>query len=174
MKALELKGTMVITLEGERIGKVEGMLFHPDEQRLRALLVKSDRFAGMQILPIDAISSFGKDAITIQNVTKLVDRARYEGADPLESLDSISGRKVVTTSGTHVGSIDDMNIDPATGRITSYDVSGGVFGKMFGRGQHVEAGEDTRLGKDLLVVPDHVVTGDTSTRSDQPDQMLHD
>ena len=157
MKASEIKGKTVITTQGENIGMVEDVLLRPVEQRLGALVVKSPRFAGPQILLAEDISSFGGDVVPTQSAEKLQDQTRSGESAQMVSLGEASGRRVAAASGNYAGELSDVHIDPATGKITGYEVTGGVFARIFGHTHTVEAGEYTRLGKDLLIVADKVI-----------------
>lgn len=157
MRVSDLKGKTVITTQGENIGMVEDVLLHPVEQRLGALVVKSPRFAGPQILLAEDISSFGGDAVPTQSAEKLQDQTRFGESAQMVSLGEASGRKVATASGNYASELTDVHIDPATGKVTGYEVTGGLFAKMFGHTHTIEASEHTRLGKDLLIVADEVL-----------------
>ena len=157
MKVSELKGKTVITVQGENIGTVEDVLLRTEEQRVGALIVKSPRFAGPQILLAEDISSFGGDVVPTQSAEKLQDQTRSGESAQMVSLREASGRRVATASGNYAGELIDVHIDPATGKVTGYEVTGGLFAKMFGHTHTIEASEYTRLGKDLLVVADKVL-----------------
>ena len=157
MKASEIKGKAVITTQGENIGMVEDVLLRPVEQRLGALVIKSPRFAGPQILLAEDISGFGGDAVPTQSAEKLQDQTRFGDAAQMLSLGEASGRRVATVSGNYAGELTDVHIDPATDKITGYEVTGGLFARMFGHTHTIEASEYTRLGKDLLIVADEVL-----------------
>ncbi|MDO8669807.1 MAG: PRC-barrel domain-containing protein [Dehalococcoidia bacterium] len=157
MKLSELKGKSVITAQGENIGMVEDVLLHTNEQHVGALVVKAPRFAGPQILLDRDIGSFGGDAVLTKSVDNLQDQTRFGESAQMMSFGEASGRKVATTSGNYAGDLLDIHIDQATGQITGYEVTGGVFARMIGHTHTVEAGEYTRLGKDLLIVADKVI-----------------
>jgi uncharacterized protein YrrD len=158
MKASELKGKKVITIPGgEDIGTVEDVLLRPVEQRLGALVVKSPRFGGLQILLAEDIISSGGDAVTIESAYKLKDQALLGESAQMASFGEASKHKVVTASGNYAGELSDVYLDPATGKITGYAVAGGLFARMLGDSHTIDANSNIRLGKDLLIVPDQAV-----------------
>jgi len=158
VRVSELKGKVVITVpQGEKIGTVEDVFLRPEEQRLGALLVNSPSFAGPQVLLAADINSIGGDAVTTQSDKNLKDHAQFGESVRLVRFGEASGRKVATTSGNYAGELSDVHLDPATGRITGYEVTGGRFAKMFGRSHTIEASEQTHLGKDVLIVADDVI-----------------
>lgn len=160
MRVSELKGKTVITVPGgEKIGTVEDVLLRPEEQRLGALVVKSPRFAGPQILLAEDITSFDGDTVAAASVSaeKLRDQTRLGESFQMASFSEASGRRVANASGNYVGELSDVHIDPATGKITGYEVTGGMFARVFGRTHTIEASQRTRLGKDLLIVADEAM-----------------
>ena len=172
VRVSELRGKVVITVpEGEKIGTVEDVLLRPEEQRLGALVVKSSSFAGPQILLAADISSVGGDAVATQSAEKLQDQARFGEAAQLVSFGEASGRKVATTSGNYAGELFDVHLDPATGRITGYEVTGGLFERMFGRSHTIKASEYSRLGKDMLIVADEAIPAQHAEEFHPPAQQ---
>lgn len=157
MKASELIDKTVITTQGENIGTVADVLLRTEEQCVGALVVKSPLFAGPQILLAEDIGSFGGDAVPTQSGDNLQDQTRFDESAQMVNLGEASGRKVATASGNYAGELSDVHIDPATGKITGYEVTGGVFARIIGHTHTIEAGEYTRLGKDLLIVADKVI-----------------
>jgi uncharacterized protein YrrD len=158
MKVSELKGKKIITVPGgDNVGTVEDVLLRPAEQSLGALVVKSPRFGGLQIALAEDITSFGGDAVTIQSVYKLKDQALFAESAQMASFRDVSRHPVVTASGNHVGDISDIHLDTETGKITGYEVTGGLFAKILGHSHTIPASSYVRLGKDLLVVADEVL-----------------
>ena len=84
-------------------------------------------------------------------------RTRFGEGARMVSVAEASGRRVATASGNYAGELSDVHIDPATGKITGYEVTGGIFARILGHTHTIEASEDTRLGKDLLIVADKVI-----------------
>ena len=176
VRVSELRGKVVITVpEGEKIGTVEDVLLRPEEQRLGALVVKSSSFAGPQILLAADISSVGGDAVATQSAEKLQDQARFsesvQESVQLVSVGESSGRKVATSSGNYVGDLSDVHIDPVTGKVTGYEVTGGLFERMFGRSHTIKASEYSRLGKDMLIVADEAIPAQHAEEFHPPAQQ---
>jgi uncharacterized protein YrrD len=158
MKVSELRGRTVITVPGgENIGTVEDVLLHADEQRLGALIVRSPRFPGPQVLMMEDIRSFNGDTVAAADADKFQDQTRLGASAQMASFGAAAGRKVATASGNYAGELSDVDIDPTTGKITSYEVTGGWFERTFRQTHTIEASEHTRLGKDLLIVEDEVL-----------------
>ena len=172
MKVSEIKGKKVVTVpEGENIGTVEDVLLHPEEQRLGALVIKSPRLAGPQIVLAEDISAVGGDVVAIHRAERLQDQARFSESVQLVSVGESSGRKVATSSGNYVGDLSDVHVDPATGKVTGYEVTGGLFERMFGRSHTIKASEYSRLGKDMLIVADEAIPAQPAEEFHPPAQQ---
>jgi len=87
------------------------------------------------------------------------------------SFGEASGRKVATTSGNYAGELFDVHLDPATGRITGYEVTGGLFARMFGQSHTIKASEHSRLGKDMLIVADEAIPAQRAEEFQPPAQQ---
>lgn len=158
MKVSELKGMTVITVPGgEIIGLVDDVLLRSTEQCVGALVVKSDRFAGLQIVSAKDISSIGEDAVAIKSADKLKDQTRFGDSNLMVSAVESVGRQVATVSGNYVGKLSDIHIDSKSIKIMGFEVTGGLFARMFGHTHTIEASGHTRLGQDLLIVADEVI-----------------
>jgi len=158
MKVSEIKGKTVITVPGgENVGTVADVLVRPVEQRLGAIIVASPRFGGPQIVLAEDVSSFGGDVVAIRSAEKLQEQARFGESAGLVSVGEAAGRRVATASGNYAGELSDVHIDPATGKVSGYEVTGGLFARVFGRIHTIEASEHSRLGRDLLIVADEVI-----------------
>src|SRR4030042_5654172 len=100
MKASELIGKTVITVQGENIGMVADVLVRTEEQHVGALVVKSPRFAGPQILLAEDIGSFGGDVVPAQSGDKLQDQTRLDESAQMVGFGEASGREVATAPAT--------------------------------------------------------------------------
>lgn len=159
MKTSEMKGKAVITVPGaEIIGTVDDVLLLSVEQCVGAFVVKSDRFDGLQIVSAKDVSSIGGDAVAIVSADTLKDQTQVSEPSQLVSAVEAAGRQVATVSGNYVGKVSDIHIDPETYKITGFEVTGGLIARMFGRTHTIEVSEQTRLGRDLLIVGDVIPT----------------
>jgi uncharacterized protein YrrD len=162
MKVSDLNNKPVITVPGgEIVGTVADVLMHSVQQRVGALVIKSARFAAPQIVLTKDIGGIGGDAVTIGSIDKLKDQTRFGESNQMVSAVEAEERQVATASGNYLGKLSDILIDPVTGHVTGFEVTGGLFARMFGRTHVIEASEHTRLGKDFLIVADEVVPEQT-------------
>ncbi len=157
MKFSELKGRAVINLEdAKKIGDVEDLWVDVNNHHIVSLKVKTGMFSASQVVPVAEVKSVGQDAVTIlahdPNNNSQPDqgqRANPSSQDVMDMTDII-GNRVVTDTGTLVGEVQDVELDPTSWTITGYQVrEGGLFTKP----QEIPATPDVRYGKKLLTVP---------------------
>ena len=149
----------VVSLEdGRKLGRVSDLLIDPQTKSLAAFEIEGDE--GKSVLPRDHVRNIGDDAITVDSVS-----ATQSGANALPGLalfSSLQGKKVVDSAGTLLGELDDVEIDPTTGQISTVLVkSGGVLGI----GAHIHrlpAGDVFSFGPSLVTVNAVVTASDPS------------
>jgi len=169
IRAKDLDGRAVIDLvTAEKIGYIDEIFIDPSGGRLAALKVSTGSSllgGGRQTLvPSSAIESIGPEAVMV--------RPSGEGVptdgplDALPRLSHIVGRKVVSETGKLLGTIGDVLIEDADGRVFGYELkdaswSGGLGDLLNGGDDHqhdyVRGDAELRLSDELLVVPDSAV-----------------
>jgi sporulation protein YlmC with PRC-barrel domain len=151
MNASKLKGLAVVSLqEGTKLGQVEQPLFDLAGRELGALRVKGD--SGTFILPFAQIVNVGNDAITVTS-SKVTQTPSTGGAtDALLDLQALEKLKIVDQTGTFLGTLSNVEVDPSSGKITRLAAhEGGVFG-MGGTTTPIEPDAIVMVGSDLLTV----------------------
>lgn len=78
----DIRGRQLIDLNGEEIGKIEGLLIDQTERRVQFLEVGSGGFLGLgkmrQLVPVQAITNVGPDTVQIgKERTHLADAPAY-------------------------------------------------------------------------------------------------
>ena len=143
---------------------------HP-HLRIDALLITD--FGQPQVVPIEHLRSVGPDAVTVagraeQAIVPQTEITTQEttpqeaipetALPPLQQpLDAseIHGHKVITDSGTLVGEVQDIVLDPGTLAITGYEVRPGG---LFARAQEIAVTPEVRHGENLITVPASLLT----------------
>lgn len=159
LRGREIIGMPVISIpQAEPITKVRDVIFDAPAGVLAALLVDEGGWvSGATILPFDAVSSIGRDAVMVEDVDRLIASAERPELDKLLTAgQTLIGNTMYTVSGDKIGVIDDIVVDEESGQIVGYDVSGGLF-KDFYRGKFmVEVPEIVSVGPEVVIVPDDV------------------
>jgi len=181
-RATELCGRSVVDVDtGRKLGRVDQVILDPRARRVAALVVSSGRSlldSGQRVeIPATAILAIGPDALTVRYLEGAADAADLE---QLPRLEDVVGKRVVTQGGTLVGSVDDVLLDAARGRIVGYALgpAGGagrleqqitrLFSGTEARADArvIPAEVDVRLGGDVIVIPDAAAPSD-----DRPDRL---
>jgi sporulation protein YlmC with PRC-barrel domain len=177
LRGKELRGRAVVDLDAaEKVGGLVEIVLDPASQRVAGLIVSQQPGGlgkGRQlVLPAPAVRAVGPDAITVRR-----------GCEPgfelwqlsgLPRLSQLVGRKVVSYSGKLLGTIEDVLIDEADGRILGYALGSrkplqGLERWLAGQTKppldYVRADAELRIGATMMLVPDEAVVRD-SDRTD--------
>ena len=151
VKASALKDMPVVSMaDGTQVGKVADVLVDAASLRIVVLLLSAQ--SGQALLPFDSIQSIGADAVTIDSAAAtqgLTGRAAPEGT---HSLSDVHGLSVVNSEGTLLGSVQELEIEPADGRLIELVVHrGGVLG-LGGTSTSVPASTIRGIGAKLVTV----------------------
>jgi uncharacterized protein YrrD len=157
-RARTIIGLPVVSLaEGIRVGEIRDVVFDPERQRIAGLIVAEATWRhDAEVVPIDRIRSFGRDAITIHNLEGLI----KAHADPelnklVTSGIKLDGLLVMTEGGNYLGILEEIVVGPG-GEMIAYEISAG-FAEDLNRGKClIPAEEAVTVGKDVATFPDGV------------------
>jgi len=156
----ELHGIAVISLaDGKKIGTCDDFYFDPSTQSVYALQVKTSLF-GHKVLPVSYLSTFGQDAITVASEEGLRSQSEDERVVALPSGQRLNAYKVMSTSGTLVGTVGNVLLDistPTALKIAAFELARGLGERLGGRYPTFPASQVVRYGEDVLVISDEVV-----------------
>jgi uncharacterized protein YrrD len=156
----ELHGIAVVSLaDGKKIGTCDDFYFDPVTQSVYALRVKTSLF-GHKVLPVAYISTFGQDAITIASEEGLRSKSEDERVAALPSAQSLHSYKVMSASGTVVGTVGNVLLDTSTPtalKIAAFELARSLREHVSGRYPTFPATQVVRYGEDVLVISDEVV-----------------
>jgi sporulation protein YlmC with PRC-barrel domain len=164
MKFSELKGRAVVDVQSaHKIGEVEDLSIEPGSHKIASVKVKTGLFSPSQVVQIGDVKSIGQDAVTVSGVPTKQDQAaatattapgtEQTGAPVMPAhveLSDLLDTKVVTDTGTLVGEVHDVMVDPEAMQVTGYEVKPGG---LFARAHEISATPDVRYGKKLITVP---------------------
>lgn len=166
MKASSLKGIAVIDLStAEKVGNVSEIILDPNSRRALGLEIKGERFGSPQVILVDKVHSFGKDAVTIENTSGFNERANMDALRGMPDLGQFTATRLVTDTGTLLGTVKDVMLSDDGKQILEYEYTSGGIGRLFGRGNKTLAASPAqRYGGSLITVPE----AETSTESPEP------
>ncbi len=109
----ELAGLAVMTLTGgERLGRVEDVVFQPATGRVTGLLVdRGGMFSKPKFLPAAQIQSLGADAVTVSGEDALTEASPTQSDSAEVAAKTLDGRVVLTQAGTVIGKVADVSVD---------------------------------------------------------------
>jgi len=106
---------VVSTSSAATVGHVGSFVIDPVAQRVAALSLKKTPVSG-DMLPWSDITAFGVDAVTVPSEDKIIEeQGRF--AELNNKAHAIGKKRILTTGGLQVGTVVDVDFDPADGRI---------------------------------------------------------
>ena len=154
-KAKSVIGKDVLSLAtGGRIHSVKDILVGAGNDVVVAFLVDEGGLLGTStVVPYEAIQSIGRDAVVIDQESSVVPAANTpEVKAILDRNNKPVGKPVYTEDGQKMGDIADFYFDDANGRITGFEVSGGLLGNLARGSSYLGADDVTLAGRDVVFV----------------------
>jgi uncharacterized protein YrrD len=157
IKGKALIGHSVVAQDGTQLGAVRDLIFDHDTGHVLALVLNERDLFGLMdalIVPWREVASVGADVVFVRTAAskmKLHDDEAARTASQRET--SLSGTRIVTTEGKELGTLADMIIDEATGRVLGYEISGGFIADTLHGKKFLPAPPGLEVGKDAAVVP---------------------
>ena len=163
------KGTAVVSLaDGTKLGTIDHVYLDPQRKEIVAFSFhRGGLLGGKQagVVDVGHVHAFGPDAVTIDDAAAVRSELAIDArCDGLIDLEDLLKRTVITEGGTVVGHVAAVRFGQDSSKLTAIEVAGGLF-----RGTRSIAAEQiARIGAELLVVADAVVTGATGEASRPP------
>ncbi|WP_375501822.1 PRC-barrel domain-containing protein [uncultured Jatrophihabitans sp.] len=110
---------VVSTSNAETVGKIHGFVVDVRGPYLVALQLKKTNSG--DTLHWNDITAFGTDAVTVADAGKIV-AAGEDLAPLLDKRNHVLKKRVLTTNGDELGTVQDVEFDPVTGEIVSVHV----------------------------------------------------
>ncbi|MBI1902510.1 MAG: PRC-barrel domain-containing protein [Planctomycetia bacterium] len=155
-KGNQIIGLPVIAVDrGVEVEQVKDLVVDRAHKRVVALLVEKGGWFGApaRVLPLRDVQAFGEDAVMVRSSEAIVEAGKV--ADIQEALDRhlrLKGTKLISSEGRELGTIRDIDFDPRTGDVKSFEVSRGVLADMISGRSVVSASDDAVVGDDAVVV----------------------
>jgi len=152
----KLLGLRVISIkEGILCGKVIDFLVDYAAFKICALIVRGGWNEEAEIVPFEDVESIGPDAVMIpsSSVIKPVKKVPAAHKAVKERID-VSKLEVITRTGHAVGKIATFEFDPATGKITAFEIAGSVLKSIFEGKNVIPVKQIVSIGKDAMIIHD--------------------
>ncbi|MDP4092848.1 MAG: PRC-barrel domain-containing protein [Bacillota bacterium] len=154
MKCSEVVGLPVICINsGKQEGVVKDVIFNPREKEATALLLESQGLrVGQKIIPVEKVSSFGKNAVMIEDSSSISVLKRTHKKTEANKGE-VRGMKVYSKTGDTLGTVEDVLFDSKSGIIEGLEISDGIY-------------EDLMKGRKVLPVIEKVEFGSENIIAD--------
>ncbi|QBD75092.1 hypothetical protein EPA93_03415 [Ktedonosporobacter rubrisoli] len=153
----EIKGLAAVSIDtGTKMGTINDFYFDEQSNTIRAFLIKTGLF-GHRVLLASSIHSVGADAITFAHENMLIKEGDKKELSTLVMGHSLLAFRVLSESGNVVGTVGNILLDtstPATMRIISFEMAGGLLENISKRFSVFAADQVTRYGQDVIVISD--------------------
>lgn len=114
---------VVATANAEQLGQTSGIAVDPSRARIVALHVGGSK-GSARFVPWERVASFGPDAVMVQDPTSVRETSGPFEQRVADGDGDLLGKRMLTEGGDEVGAVDDVEFDPADGRIESLLVAG--------------------------------------------------
>jgi sporulation protein YlmC with PRC-barrel domain len=151
MKSDDFKKLAVISLDnGAKLGYVDDLLFDTQQLQVVAFCLSND--GQHAVIPRDAVQNVGMDAVTVASGAVVRSLSAEPSLTALPGLDHMRALKVVNERGDLVGKIDELDIDPASGKLIDVRThEGGLLG-IGGKSETIPADEIRSVGDEVMIV----------------------
>ncbi|WP_310489526.1 PRC-barrel domain-containing protein [Chamaesiphon sp. VAR_69_metabat_338] len=159
-KGKDIIGKSVVTYDsGQKVATVKDLIFDRDDNSLLGFLIEeAGWFSSAKILPLDAVTVIGSDAIIIPDREAIRSAKEYPNIYRiLENNNILNGTRVMTTDGRNLGRLVDLYFDDRVGTIAGYETSDGLFADAYSGRSFVPAPKTIKIGKDVAFVPPETV-----------------
>lgn len=106
---------VISTTSAATVGHVGSLVIDPAAQRVVALSLRKTPVSGT-LLPWADVTAFGVDAVTVASESQIIEeQGRF--AELNSKAHVILKKRILNTAGLQVGTVRDVDFDPADGRI---------------------------------------------------------
>jgi uncharacterized protein YrrD len=161
IKANSLIGLPVITVnDGKKVNTIKDIVYDGTTNQVTAFVVdEKGWFSVAKIILIQDIKSIGKDAILIDDESKIVTAdSQVDQSIALTANDDnfLDTNEVITESGTKLGKVTDIYFNENTGKLEAIEVSEGFIKNIVSGTKKIEIEDIITVGKENLIVDDNV------------------
>lgn len=157
-RARTIIGLPVISLaEGIRVGEVKDVVFDPEGRKIAALVITEASWRhDAEIIPMDKVRSFGRDAVTIYAMDGLIRARTDHDLNRLFASDvKLDGLLVMTEGGNYLGILEEIIVGPH-GEMIAYEISTSFAEDVQQGKSFIPANEAATVGRDVASFPDGI------------------
>ena len=148
----ELAGLAVVTLSGgEKIGKVDDIVFNPNTGRVTGFFVdRGGLFTKPKFLPTGDVHTLGDDALTLSSETALLDGpSALTGELAAKTAENLP---VLNPAGTNLGKVVDIAVDTQSLTVPYLVLATGFVGDTLHGKPHLPISAIQTVGADSVIV----------------------
>jgi|GEM_PF-705623 len=146
-------------IDGRKVHSVKDLIIGMENDDVVALLVsEGGLFSTAQIVPMENVVSFGKDAVVISDSNAAIPADSYPAVQEiLDRKDKLIGKKVFTEGGDSQGSVSDVFFEESSGRILGFEVSGGLINNVAKGTSYLPLEDIVNIGPDVVLIKSEAV-----------------
>lgn len=153
MKLSELKGKSVVGVaEARNVGVVEDVLVGPSFNTVEGLVIRVKKRGPEHVISSENVRAIGRDVVTIDSANSLRTLDQAPNLAGLPRLTSALHSRVVTQDGQVLGSISEVEFDPTSRKITSFEYDGRGLAGLLGRRHTLDAKDVISFGPGIVTV----------------------
>lgn len=155
-RGTDLIGKIVVAYNtGERIERIQDLIFDQQSDRLLGLLVDDGGlFRSARVIPFAQVQAIGLNAVIVPSKAAVV---KIKKAPEIRAIvkrnNVLKGTRILTTNGRDLGTMIDLYFDEQTGVVEGYEVSGGLFADAYSGRCFVPATKTLKIGENFAFVP---------------------
>ncbi|GAC1518583.1 MAG: hypothetical protein NVS2B16_24040 [Chloroflexota bacterium] len=154
MKFGDLKNRPVVSVaDARRLGYVETLLLDLDSQKILGLRVRQGGLLTHRgAVLLHDVKAVGDDAVTLEDASRLNSENKFSEFKNCSDLGPILGARVLTESGTVLGSVADVDVDLQAGTISGYVLGGNLLDRVRGQEHVIQPATVKTIGDKMIVV----------------------
>jgi len=127
MKASDLKGLPVVTSSDEhKVGTVDEVILDQQLQHVVGFRIKRGLLGPHALVQRDDVTTIDTNGMNVPDPSSLKDENAGVETDGAVPFDHVKGMRVITESGTALGTIGDMHLDIDVRQVIAYTLAGSL------------------------------------------------
>ena len=156
-RSKQFVGMPVVSLEeGQQVGSIKGLVVNAALKNVAALIIEQKGwFKEQKFIPFSKIYNIGEDVATIDRVIRAEKGISLpEILRLIKEEITIIGSRLVTDTGTVLGTVEEYYVDLQTGDIVGLEFSGGTVSNLFKGSAFLDIDHVRTLGASVVICND--------------------